>query len=144
MSFVLVEELRHDAAARAGARTHAKGGDLMRPQHSSMYWRQSSCATQGVPSVGGVSSIEAAKWALSGMRSFRSHITHVGPWRSVLVPNGSIPQPTVNDKDKYPPPLSQHGLRFSFRGKSAETWGRRVWTGPCYRAARTTEHKLQT
>ena len=43
-----------------------------------------------------------------------------------------------------PPPLSQHAPGSGSGGESAETRGRRVWTGLCYRAARTTEHMWQT
>ena len=42
------------------------------------------------------------------------------------------------------PPLSWHGPGSGSRGKSAETQGRRVWTGPCSRPVSTTEHISQT
>ena len=45
---------------------------------------------------------------------------------------------------KYPPSRPNTGRVLVQGGKSAETRGPRVWTGPCSRTARTTEHVLQT
>ena len=39
-----------------------------------------------------------------------------------------------------PPPRPNTGSGSGSRGKSAETRGHRVWTCPCHRAARATEH----
>ena len=66
------------------------------------------------------------------------HIADV-PW-VLLLRSGCTPPLTPPPQ----PPLSQHGPGSGPGGKSAETRARGVWTGLCYRAARTTEHTLQT
>ena len=62
-----------------------------------------------------------------------------------LAPVGNPPPPpSAGDLPAVtPPPPSYHRPGSASRGKNAETRGRRVWKGPCYRAARTTEHMFE-